>query len=249
MKCHIVQDLLPLYAEHLTSAQTEEAIRTHLEHCEACAAQYRQAEQISVEKMPIPETIAPLKKIQRRSRKTALLAAAAAIAVMCMFHLFCVHGIQLRSDQIHMEISTRWQYTEDRHHLLRRFDTLAEAEADMAENGGSDLQEYVSIRYSGDCLVWRMSGFNTFYERQTDAPERHNAEIFVHEFYATLLPNSLHRSQWASNTIGSALTDGSTVTIRCKDGDFTYDLSELCRLAHESPDGIGRLTVGDKLAT
>lgn len=40
-KCKIVQDLLPLYVEELTSDETGEFVREHLTGCEACAAMHR----------------------------------------------------------------------------------------------------------------------------------------------------------------------------------------------------------------
>ena len=39
--CKIVEDLLPLYTEDLTQAETAEFIRRHLAECEACARVYR----------------------------------------------------------------------------------------------------------------------------------------------------------------------------------------------------------------
>lgn len=40
MKCSIVQDLLPLYADNLTSNETNIAIEDHLSECETCAKYY-----------------------------------------------------------------------------------------------------------------------------------------------------------------------------------------------------------------
>lgn len=36
MKCNIVKDLMPLYAEGLCSEETAEEIREHLEACPEC---------------------------------------------------------------------------------------------------------------------------------------------------------------------------------------------------------------------
>ena len=41
MKCHVVQDLLPLYAEQLISAETAADVQAHLAHCEHCAGRIR----------------------------------------------------------------------------------------------------------------------------------------------------------------------------------------------------------------
>lgn len=41
LQCKIVNDLLPLYTEELTSKETNSFIRTHLEECPNCQSEYR----------------------------------------------------------------------------------------------------------------------------------------------------------------------------------------------------------------
>ena len=50
--CDIIRDLLPLYAEHITSEATNALVEEHLAECEACRAELEQMEQ--------PETDFPL---------------------------------------------------------------------------------------------------------------------------------------------------------------------------------------------
>ena len=41
LPCELIRDLLPLYAEHLTSPETGQLIEEHLQSCPACRARCR----------------------------------------------------------------------------------------------------------------------------------------------------------------------------------------------------------------
>ena len=43
--CDIIRDLLPLYAEHITSEATNALVEEHLAECEACRAELEKMEQ------------------------------------------------------------------------------------------------------------------------------------------------------------------------------------------------------------
>jgi len=51
--CDIIRDLLPLYAEHITSEATNALVEEHLAECEACRAELEQMEQ------PVPAPTFP----------------------------------------------------------------------------------------------------------------------------------------------------------------------------------------------
>ena len=71
MKCNIVKDLLPLYAEGLCSSETAEEIREHLEGCPDCS---KLAEcDLSAGKVPEPDKAAAMKKVNRSFRKKKLI--------------------------------------------------------------------------------------------------------------------------------------------------------------------------------
>ncbi|MBR7009308.1 MAG: zf-HC2 domain-containing protein [Oscillospiraceae bacterium] len=76
--CEMIRDLLPLYVEHLTSPETEKAIKAHLAECAACREAYEEmAAPEPVRSEPIPE-VDGLKKVKKRR---GLVIAAAALAV------------------------------------------------------------------------------------------------------------------------------------------------------------------------
>ena len=48
LPCELIRDLLPLYAEHLTSPETAQLIEEHLQSCPACQ------EELHALKLPVP---------------------------------------------------------------------------------------------------------------------------------------------------------------------------------------------------
>lgn len=94
--CDIIRDLLPLYAEHITSEATNALVKEHLAECEACRAELEQMEQ-PVPVRPEAQPDAPLRKIraalQRRSIRAAIgtvLAALCALALIFWMGTACV---------------------------------------------------------------------------------------------------------------------------------------------------------------
>lgn len=74
--CGVIRDLLPLYAEDLTSEETKELIHVHLDGCPDCR---KQLEALRTPPAPEPDASQALravkKSIRRRRLQTALLAA------------------------------------------------------------------------------------------------------------------------------------------------------------------------------
>lgn len=83
LPCVLIHDLLPLYAEHLTSPETDALVAEHLQNCPDC----RQALQDL--RLPVPvqadaHADAPLKSLQKSLQKKSIRAAAAAVlAALC----------------------------------------------------------------------------------------------------------------------------------------------------------------------
>ena len=83
LPCDIIQDLLPSYADGLTSPASSKAIEAHLAECPTCAAAYAAMQTGSIEDAKGPEgsgsegfpEIDYLKKIRSTNRKRILIAA------------------------------------------------------------------------------------------------------------------------------------------------------------------------------
>ena len=91
ISCNSVRDLLPLYADHLLSPETEAEVKAHLEECAECREVY---ERMTAPEPEIPETgdeVDYLKKVRRKWKKAVVIAAAviavAAAATLAAFLL------------------------------------------------------------------------------------------------------------------------------------------------------------------
>ncbi len=83
LSCSVVNDLLPLYAEELTSEESAALVREHLEGCEACRARL---EALRQPPEPMREDEAPMlkmkKELRRRRWRTAGIAALTVFAIL-----------------------------------------------------------------------------------------------------------------------------------------------------------------------
>lgn len=86
-ECYIVQDLLPSYAEKLTSDRTSADVKEHLEECDQCLKLY----EAMAEKIHIKNDsgnigqIDYLKKIKNRFKKRSIISAAMLIIIIYFF--------------------------------------------------------------------------------------------------------------------------------------------------------------------
>ena len=83
-KCNLIRDILPLYVEDMVSTDTREFVSEHLEHCEACRAEF---EHMRKPADIIPDAdIVPLKKIKKelfiKRLQTVFLTAILACAIV-----------------------------------------------------------------------------------------------------------------------------------------------------------------------
>ena len=139
LDCHIVKDLLPLYADGLTSEETSRDIKGHLNECKDCNAQYAaMTGQILEEEKTVQEQeekeIDYLKKVKKRSKRTALIVACAAVIVLAALGLrFFVIGNVDKQAIISAEVEgTREIY----YSAQTSSSALAIAKIDVSENDG-----------------------------------------------------------------------------------------------------------------
>ncbi len=85
IKCCVVKDILPLYAENLCSEETAEIVREHIENCESCR---KLSEEVEIEeKTPekIPDEAKAMKKVNKKikqSKKVIIAAVCVLLAVL-----------------------------------------------------------------------------------------------------------------------------------------------------------------------
>ncbi|MBQ6021622.1 MAG: zf-HC2 domain-containing protein [Clostridia bacterium] len=82
-ECSIVKDLLPLYAENMTSKDTAEFVKTHLEGCESCRNEYTRIKEPPAARAETTAEAAPLKAVKKKlTKKRILIAVCAALATL-----------------------------------------------------------------------------------------------------------------------------------------------------------------------
>ena len=108
MKCNIVKDLLPLYCDKLTSADSNEEIEKHLGECEECKAVYESMNQKEdIIKTP-DKDVKPLKKAKKRITLRAFALFFGTLAVLAAAFVFLFVGvIPISKDKLHYTVTAR----------------------------------------------------------------------------------------------------------------------------------------------
>lgn len=211
LNCKIIQDLLPLYCDKLTSNESNEAIEEHLHNCESCTAVYESmCEQEKDDIKSTDKDIKPLKKIRR-----SLIFRIIAGTIICgglLFgaFMFIFWGlIPIKSDKLKIDIS----YHKSPHTYTQHINGV--------DKEITETVEYLSFILEGDCSIIRVDN-DAFYDYQD------NGDIVVHDditvYPALRLPfdntdNSYHFTV--------PVKEGATLTIHCRDKELHWDLAEL----------------------
>lgn len=85
LRCEIVRDILPLYIDGLTGDVTAQAVRAHIEACEACKKIFNDMSEPEEKKEneTDKEEINFLKKVKKRNKKAVLVSVLGAVLIFC----------------------------------------------------------------------------------------------------------------------------------------------------------------------
>lgn len=101
VSCNVIRDLLPLYAEKLTSPDSNQLVEEHLTDCPECSRQLSVMQKAAP--MPVEVDTDPLKKIRQVMRKrwvlTALTAVLLVVTIVCQGVLLLDATIYLTPEQ------------------------------------------------------------------------------------------------------------------------------------------------------
>lgn len=90
INCEIIEDMLPLYVEHLASKPTEEMVETHISTCENCQKKLQQLKSEIV--IPMETEKEPLKGIQKKlKKKHTMIAILSGLIALVLATLVGVH--------------------------------------------------------------------------------------------------------------------------------------------------------------
>lgn len=217
MKCKIIQDLLPLYCDKLTSEESNEEIEKHLHDCEKCSEIYENMcakEEVTIDKSE--KDIKPLKKVKQKF-VFKLIAGFFAIAVaLSGIFTFLFYGvIPISSDKLDIKVSTE-SFTG---FTFNTDENGNEVDYEEYEN------EYLSVTFIGDCKAIRKE---TLYpDPLADTSTRLEVTIYP---VLNIPFNSV------SNQFTLFIRTGDkdeTITIHCRDKDMTYTIAELYKMLEE----------------
>ena len=101
MKCDIVQDLLPLYADGIVREGSREEIEAHLRDCPDCRTQWEQMTAVLPEQpVQASKEINFLKKIRRRHVRNILLCAGALVIVFGILSMLFAVGFPVKEEDM-----------------------------------------------------------------------------------------------------------------------------------------------------
>ena len=93
MKCVMIQDLLPLYYENLTSQESNQEIETHLNTCKICAEFYETIKSNPTTQEIPNHDIQPLKKIKKSVMIKAIVSFFVGAVLLASIFLFLFWGM------------------------------------------------------------------------------------------------------------------------------------------------------------
>lgn len=107
VECPIIQDILPLYVDQITSVETNELVKTHLQSCEACKQEYEaMASTIHIPNETAIEGFQTVKKEMKRKKRALFLVTSIATLFMTLSAVFAIFAYQipLKYEDITLEI-------------------------------------------------------------------------------------------------------------------------------------------------
>lgn len=100
LECEIVQDLLPMYVDNLTSEYTSNQVRQHLEYCQACQQTYQLMNDDEEERIEYKKDSKKLKRYLKKVKWVHILMGA--IIAFITYRI----GIQYTYYQLAYEVNT-----------------------------------------------------------------------------------------------------------------------------------------------
>lgn len=107
VECPIIQDILPLYVDKITSVETNQLVETHLQSCDACKQEYEaMANTLYIPNETVIEGFQTVKKEMKRKKRSLFLITLIATLFITLGAVFAVFAYQipLNYEDISLEI-------------------------------------------------------------------------------------------------------------------------------------------------
>ena len=223
--CAVIKDLLPSYAEDLTSPETSELVREHLQECSDCKAAYEamheeiptEAEENSGAAADSPE-IDYLKKVRNTGRKKIIAAVLAVLLLAggAVFAKVYLYGSPI--DDFHMTVSSQ----------------CAEASTESEESGEHEHFMIFSCWIEGT----RGQAFTHYKIRETDE----GREVVLYAAPASIFHKDLTMQIWIPEGTESITIKGDTY------GEYGWITKRAKELYAARNPYIGDISADQKIA-
>ncbi len=211
MKCSIIRDLLPLYCDKLTSAESNEEIENHLRNCVECTEIY---ENMSKEEFTMTEqdkNINPLKKVKKSFIKRLIIGIFSSTVILAgLFLIMFVGVIPISSSDLIRDVTIEEEY-------LYNCDVDENGE-EISETTTKELHQFLEINFKSKFPAFRI-------KNDCDVDIENGKMVLKHKltFYPVLFGSKSYR-------LGFDVSDkdsNDTLTIHCCDRDIVVNVREL----------------------
>lgn len=191
MKCSIVKELLPNYADGLTNEETAGDIQKHLEECEDCRDTYQLLQNAVSRKIPSKEKdIDPLIRLKKKIRHRIMAAAVSACIILTGMILFTkMYNIPLPFDSNRMfieQVQGVFGIAEDGSVFMRVLDDLSfEQTRDFLE-GKYEQIELIQLAYR------RINGVHSATRSRIINRNGEDVKVVYYCYYKTLWDSIFH---------------------------------------------------------
>ncbi|MCM1132344.1 MAG: zf-HC2 domain-containing protein [Ruminococcus flavefaciens] len=215
MKCSIIRDLLPLYCDKLTSAESNEEIENHLRSCAECAEIYENMSE-GIDMTEQEKNIQPLKKVKMRFLINLICGILGTAVVLFGVFILVFRGVvPISSDKL------SWTFEES---SMTGFNGEVDDNGNFIENERYDIK-FINIVFTGDCSCTREKGNSEYiYNDDGTITKQHHITIYP----VIKLPfddRGEYPNQYSWGFSG--YNENDTLTIHCRDKDMTFYLKDL----------------------
>lgn len=218
MKCSIIRDLLPLYCDKLTSAESNEEIENHLRNCAECAEIY---ENMSREEITVAEqdkNIKPLKKVKKHFLIRLICGILGMAVLLFGVFMFVFWGIiPISSDKLTVDISK-----ENIEGFTFECDENGNEIPDTREK---EKSEYIKLLFTGDCSCTRVDTETQNIENGDGTFTSHHTITVYPVIKLPFDDMGEYPNQFEFSI--STKNENDTITIHCRNKDMTYYIKDL----------------------
>ncbi|MDE7364700.1 MAG: zf-HC2 domain-containing protein [Ruminococcus sp.] len=216
MKCSIIRDLLPLYCDNLTSADSNEEIENHLRNCTECTEIYENMSKEEITMTEQDKNIKPLKKVKKHFLIRLICGILGTAVVLFGVFMFVFWGvIPISSDKL------SWTFEGS---------SMEGADGEMDDNGNfiekrRYTTKFIDIVFTGDCSCTREKYDSEYiYNDDRSITAHHHITIYpVIKIPFDDRGENPNQFSWGI----SKYNDNDTITIHCRDKDMTFYIKDL----------------------